>query len=1662
MRSRPHSILHALAALSLIVPASLTACGDGGGGGGADTLADARPDSATDLPLADGDSGFQDTPPLDGAPDQQGDTPGPDAPDGTVDQHPAVGAVVFTELMIDSKQVADDDGEWMELQNVGSAAVDLSGCALVSGQSERFTLTASLPMAAGARVLVARRADPGVNGGLTPDLVQTTVKLSNASDDVALECGGVTIDRVAWDSTWPVVEGAALSLDPGSTGADLNDEADSWCAASQVYGDGDRGTPGDANLACSAVSPCTPNPCQTPPASSCSGDVLTVYSAPGVCTADGGVASCDYQPSTADCQALFGSSCEAGACTGAPLAPAAAGDVLITELMVDPSAVADTDGEWIEVTNTTSDPLLLGGCSLSSDSDSPHTIDAALVIAPGAYLVLGRESDEGLNGGVTLDYAYGGSLNLTNTADSVSLTCGGVVIDAVAYDEGAGWPDLPGHSLSLDPGSATASANDDPASWCPGAATFGAGDFGSPGAANAACPDPCDGVVCDAPPAADCQGNAVRTYAATGTCQDGGCAYAASGTTDCGSDTCQGGVCIDPGEVAAAPTAGQVVISEIMQNPAKVSDSQGEWFELTNGTGSPVELAGCVLSSGTSKHTLATGGSLVLGANGVMVLGVNGTTETNGGVAVDYVYSGITLGNGADDLALTCADVLIDAVAYDGGDTFPDPEGRSLYLDGTQLSASANDLGASWCAGFEPYGAGDMGSPGTLNGPCPGPCDGVQCSEPPAPTCSGDLVQSYAAEGTCAEGTCTYAALAPVDCAASSQVCIAGACQAPGPPQPGAGEVVITEYMADPSAVDDSAGEWIELLSLASDTRSLAGCVLGDGASNSVTIATAVTLGAGARVVLGRNADTTKNGGVTLDYAYGGSFALNNSTPDAIILDCGGVVVDAVSYGTGWPQKSGSAVQLDPDKTDPTQNDQPASWCLATTALNATDFGTPGAANTPCVADPCQGITCKAPPAASCVGDVVHTPNPTGVCQAGSCTYAETTVDCALTGKVCKAAACVAPGTNLPGPGELVITEIMKNATGDDTGKEWFELYNPTGETFDLQGCVVGDAATDQHTISTDAPLLIGPGAFLVLAQLMDPLANGGLTPDYAYGNGVVFGNGSDGVRLECGGELVDRVDYTDAEFPDTDGKALSLDPGSATASANDSGGAWCDATDTYGQGDFGSPGAANPVCPADPCAGVVCDTPPAPDCLDNSVRFYADTGTCGAGGACTYATASTVDCMDATCQGGSCVGGGAPKPGAGEVIFTEIMYDYDAVGVSDDTGREWLEVLNVSPGTVDLGGCILGDGENTATLAASPSLVMGPGERRVLAQSIETATNGGLAADAAYGTALTLGNSGDQIALTCAGVVVDAVDFALAGFLDPSGSSLSLDPGVVTAEDNDSPTAWCTATTTYGDGNKGTPGDPNPACPVTGCDDPPAPTCASGEVITWQPTGNVVGGRCTYAAATTTPCTGGDICEAGACVDPATSDVFSAFLFGETGDLVINEIMVNPAVVADSDAEWFEVLNFSVDDLDFAGCVISSGAETHTIAPQGSLVIPAFGFAVFAVNRDIYSNGGLAVDYEYDTIGLSNADGGDDLTITCDTVVLDSVVFDNGPAFPDPGTAGRSMRLDQLALDTAVTKEDPTVDNDDGANWCPADSASVYGDGSNAGTPGSDNGFCP
>ncbi len=97
--------------------------------------------------------------------------------------------------------------------------------------------------------------------------------------------------------------------------------------------------------------------------------------------------------------------------------------LLITEVMANPSAVSDTNGEWFELYNPTAVRVDLEGLLLSDDGSNSHTIASGgnLWIAPGEYFVLGRNGDPLVNGGFRADYVYG-NFTLGNTSDQIVLT----------------------------------------------------------------------------------------------------------------------------------------------------------------------------------------------------------------------------------------------------------------------------------------------------------------------------------------------------------------------------------------------------------------------------------------------------------------------------------------------------------------------------------------------------------------------------------------------------------------------------------------------------------------------------------------------------------------------------------------------------------------------------------------------------------------------------------------------------------------------------------------------------------------------------------------------------------------------------------------------------------------------------------------------------------------------------------------------------------------------------------------------------------------------------------------------------------------------------------------------------------------------------------------
>ena len=179
-------------------------------------------------------------------------------------------------------------------------------------------------------------------------------------------------------------------------------------------------------------------------------------------------------------------------------AQVAPGDLVITEIMNNPAAVDDADGEWFEVYNATAFPINMMGMTIKDLDIDEHVIASSLLVPAGDYVVLGNNADMATNGGVNVDYEYGSGWSIANGADEVIITHDGIVIDQVAYDGGPVFPNPNGASMSLDPAMIDAIAHDDGSNWCESTYVFGAGDKGTPGVENLPC-------VFNDPPVAICK-----------------------------------------------------------------------------------------------------------------------------------------------------------------------------------------------------------------------------------------------------------------------------------------------------------------------------------------------------------------------------------------------------------------------------------------------------------------------------------------------------------------------------------------------------------------------------------------------------------------------------------------------------------------------------------------------------------------------------------------------------------------------------------------------------------------------------------------------------------------------------------------------------------------------------------------------------------------------------------------------------------------------------------------------------------------------------------------------------------------------------------------------------------------------------------------------------
>ena len=563
-------------------------------------------------------------------------------------------------------------GEWIEIYNGGEKEENIAGWTIKTGKGGQHVIkpgngVLKLPkngyLVIGASISTLYNGKVPVDWAWTDDKANPQIQLDDKADSIEIWNNTVLIDKVQYGTNTPVPKtGKTLMLDPAHSSSHFNDKALYWCHGYNKWPfSQDFGTPAKENDTCIPKGADKDNDGVDNELDNCvfvlnkaqaDNDGDTVGDACDNCAVIGNKDQADVDgdgvgdlcdncasfpnPNQKDddgdgwgnfCDSLTcgngkveqfeecddSNTTSGDGCSGNCLKESfAQGDIIITELMIDPTkATSDKFGEWLEFHNTTAKTIDINGWLLK-DSGAGHKIVSAkpLRIKPGGYLVMGNGDDPKTNGNYKPDYKYT-NFQMTNLQGAVFLKWGSVVIDSVTYYAKGFFCDLKnpkpgcqdqgfdigaGQSLSLDPESYNSTANDAPDNWCKGKKKFGAGDFGTPNAANPTCKNPCqegtkpnltpkkDGTVC---------GDDLW-------CQKGSCVpkpKCGDGDKNQSNEQCDDGNtkngdgCDAQCQKEPDPQPeGTLIISEIMNNPDADKDDSSEWFELYNPTNKPIDL----------------------------------------------------------------------------------------------------------------------------------------------------------------------------------------------------------------------------------------------------------------------------------------------------------------------------------------------------------------------------------------------------------------------------------------------------------------------------------------------------------------------------------------------------------------------------------------------------------------------------------------------------------------------------------------------------------------------------------------------------------------------------------------------------------------------------------------------------------------------------------------------------------------------------------------------------------------------------------------------------------------------------------------------------------------------------------------------------------------
>ena len=482
-------------------------------------------------------------------------------------------------------------------------------------------------------------------------------------------------------------------------------------------------------------------------------------------------------------------------------------------------------------------------------------------------------------------------------------------------------------------------------------------------------------------------------------------------------------------------------------------------------------------------------------------------------------------------------------------------------------------------------------------------------------------------------------------------------------PLPVTAGLLITEFLPDPAG-DEPEGEWIEIFNPEKYPVPLSHFKIGDAVSatgregmvrfpdgSMIRGKEVVVIAGDARVFqarygfypdfsIGQSAGSAQK--MQPYSSWGGSrVQLSNSGDEILILDGRDHIVDAAAYGKSSYRGFSSP---------PSAPEQDASLERFPPKMD-TDSGRDWRER----ASPSPGRLDRSPPTPT---PRTPQPSPTGT-PSGP--------------------------TSTPVPGAPWLSEVMADPVGSEPAGEWIEIYNPHPYPLPLTGIKVGDSLLSQSgegVFAFPSGSQILPGEVIVIANHAETfLENYGKLPDFALrsssgqalelknpagdtrGN-LRFRNPGDEVYLiDQDGAVLDGMAYGDSQEPQFQPSAERVPEGHSYLR-------------TF-KGTSGDPGQSWQDNP-EPSPGRIAGPEPSPSLTRTPVPSATRS----------RPTVDPLPSATLTLPAPSPTPSPTPAPFPRRLIISEVMVN----PLGADPGGEWVELINLSSGRINLKGFQLGD----------------------------------------------------------------------------------------------------------------------------------------------------------------------------------------------------------------------------------------------------------------------------------------------------------------------------------------------------------------------------------